>query len=207
MFPWKRLSGFFVRCVIWYALLIAPWPGVMDAYRAVFRAAGNRVFQSIGRGGSVSFEPRTSVDHTGDTTLVFTKVRHYRASTDMQVNSAYVGYRPTAFLVALVLASPVPWSRRVVALLVGLVLVTGFVAARVWLQVFDVFTNGDALVLFSPAPWMKQVLRASVLILFRAPAGHYMVPMLIWMVVIYRRGDMRALLELPRAARNVDGDS
>jgi hypothetical protein len=205
MFPWKRLSGFFVRCVLWYALLLAPWPRVMEAYRTVFRAAGNRVFQSVGRGGSVSFEPRTDIDHTGDTTLVFTKVRHYRASTDMQINSAYVGYRPTAFLVALVLASPVPRSRRFVALLAGLVLVSVFVAARVGLQVIDVFSNNDAMALYWPSSWTKQALHAGVLILFRAPAGHYMIPMLIWMVVIYRRGDLRALLDPPRAAEHAGG--
>lgn len=194
MFPIKKLSAFFLRCVVYYALLIAPWPGLMDAYRACFRSVGNRLFQSVGRGGSVSFEPYASEDHAEDTKLVFTKVKHYRASADIRINSAYVGYRPTAFLLALVLASPVPWSRRGWALLSGLVLVGVFVAMRTWLRIIDIFSNDNALFLYTLAPWMKHTLRAGVLVLFRAPAAHYIVPMLIWMIVTFRRGDLQALL-------------
>jgi len=200
MFPLKRLSGPLFRCVLFYAVLIVPWPGMMDAYRSGFRAAGNRLFRSVGQGGSVSFEPLAAVDHAADTTLVFQKIRRFRASADMTINSGYVGYRPTAFLIALVLASPVSWSRRGRAMLLGLLLVNIFIAFRTWLQIVDVFSNDNALALYSLAPWMKSVLGAAVLVIFRAPAAHYLVSMLIWMAVTFRRGDLAALLGSPTTA-------
>ena len=54
MLPLKRISGVFLRCMIYYGLLIAPWPGVMDGYRAFFRA-----------GGAVAYKNRRSTLYAG----------------------------------------------------------------------------------------------------------------------------------------------
>jgi len=70
MSPLKRLSLFFLGCSLIYALLVVPWPGLLDGYRALFRAGGNALFSSYGPGGSVHFKSISSADHARDTTLV-----------------------------------------------------------------------------------------------------------------------------------------
>ncbi len=79
------------------------------------------------------------------------------------------------------------------ALLWGLVLVNAFVAFRVWLQLVNAYSDPNALAIFSLSPFWKGMLRAAVLVLFRAPAAHYVVPMFIWMLVTFRRGDLQGM--------------
>jgi len=99
------------------------------------------------------------------------------------------------------LAAPVTWRRRLLALLAGLVLVNAFVAFRVWLQLINAYSDANALALYSLSPFWKNVLRATVLVVFRAPAAHYVVPMFIWMVVTFRRGDLRNVFARPEPAK------
>ena len=204
MLPLKKLSVFFFLSALCYGVLMAPWPGLMDAYRTAFRTCGSWLFGSFGSRGSVQFEPLSSADHSLDTTLV---LRKGRLRGSMDINSGYVGYRPTAFLIALVLATPVRWPRRLAALLAGLVLVDVFIAFRLWLSIFNAYSDDNLLALYSLSPFWKSALRGTVLVLFRAPAGHYVVPMFIWMLVTFRRGDLSGVLALsdhrstPRAPR------
>lgn len=192
MFPLKRISGFFVLCLVFYALLMAPWPGMMDGYRAFFRAGGNLVFGRFGAAGSVSFKQIPAGDHAKDTTLVLRKRRVGKLERD--IKSVYVGYRPTAFVIALALATPVPWRRRLWALLWCLILVNVFIAFRVGLVLLDDFSNNNPLALFSLGRAWKISLKALVLLFYRAPEMHYIVPAFIWLLVTFRRGDLSRLL-------------
>lgn len=194
MFALKRISGFFVRCVLFYALLMLPWPGLMDGYRAFFRAGGNLVFASFGSAGSVEFEDVGSRDHAKDTRLVLYKTHPIPQSRSLEIKSGYVGYRPTAFLISLVLATPIPWRRRLKALVVGLVLVNLFIALRLGLLFLDIYSNPGPLTIFSIEGFWKGVLWRCVMIFFRAPAGHYMWPAFCWLLVCFRRNDFADLL-------------
>jgi hypothetical protein len=182
-----------VACLAVYALLLAPWPGLMDGYRYLFRTGGNLLFQRFGGNASVSFQPLSSADHTKDTTLVLTKHRPYMRG-EMDIKSVYVGYRPTAFLVALVLATPIPWSRRWRALALGLVLVNVFVALRLTLHILDGFSENSPLALFHPSPFWKGMLKVCLKIVVLTPAVHYIGPAFIWLLVTFRRGDLADVL-------------
>ena len=199
MFPLRKLSGFFLCSALYYALLMVPWPGLMQGYRAFFRAGGDQLFHSFGGTASVNFEPLSSTDHSTDTTLVLKK-GNVRGSMD--INSGYIGYRPTAFLVALVLATPVPWRRRLMAVCGGLILINAFIAFRIWLQLMDAFSDENVLAIYRIVPFWKSVLHALALVLFRAPAAHYVVPMFIWMIVTFRRGDLRGLIAQSKTTGN-----
>lgn len=187
MLPLKRTSGFFLLCTLSYGVLMAPWPGVQDAYRAYFRAGGNLIFCTVGPAGSVTFEPIATAGTPQDTTLKFARRRppHHKGSMTLRTN--HVGYRPTAFIIALALATPIPWTRRWRSLVWSLVLVQGFVLLRVELIVLDTFGE---LAGYSFGPQTKTVLHAATSILFKAPGGIYIGPMFIWLAVTFRRGDM-----------------
>lgn len=192
MQPVKRISEFLFWCLVTYGLLLLPWHGLMDAYRAGFRAVGDVLFQSVGDGGSVYFEKLSDADRVRDTTLRLTnRTNGTRGSMDIRV--AYIAYRPTAFLVALVLATPTPWSRRGWALLWGLLGVGVFVALRIWLQIFNALSNGDALSVYVLGPFGKGVLMAMLKVVVYTPAMSYLAPACIWILVALRRDDWAAI--------------
>ena len=188
MQPVKRISEFLFWCLVTYGLLLLPWHGLMNAYRAGFRAVGNIMFHSVGEGGSVYFEKLSDGDRVHDTTLRLTN-RTNGTRGSMDIRASYVAYRPTAFLIALVLATPMPWSRRGWALLWGLVGVGLFVAFRMWLQIFDAMSNGDALSVYVLGSTWKSALVATLKIMDHASAMSYIAPACIWALVAVRRGD------------------
>src|ERR1700691_4220876 len=123
--PGRRpILRFVAAFALVYGVLIAPWPGWNAAYGSGFRRMAQAClgvtvptavrFQATPGGGPldteiVAFNP-AQVDAQGRV-----KARLLRLDT------RGVGWIPTAFLVALILASPVTWSRRLRALGLGLV--------------------------------------------------------------------------------------
>ena len=77
MFTLRLVGGFCVRVVVFYGLLMVPWPGLQDTYARCFRAAAEVVFGSFGPGGLVSFEPRPAPHPLYDTNIVL-QTRHSR---------------------------------------------------------------------------------------------------------------------------------
>ena len=194
MLALKRISWFFVCSVVVYALLVSPWHGLRDAYHACFQAGGNLLYSSIGDHGAAKFAPLTSKRRSVDTLVTLRKRRAPYPEMDLNISSVQVGYRPTVFLIALALATPIPWSRRWKALVVGLLVVQVFIAFRVWLFLVDLLSNENIMAVYSLSPWVKSVLHGVALVLFRSPAMHYIGPLFIWLVVTFRRGDFETLM-------------
>jgi len=204
MHPLRRVSGFLFLSLFVYGLLVVPWPGVMDtyrmnAYRAYFCGGANAIFGTLG-GAAISFKPITAPDHAKDTTVTMQPRRGPRGQFDMK--SLYTGYRPTAFMIALVLATPIAWKRRLRALLWCLLWVHVFIAIRLDIRLLDALSNADALAVFTFSPFWKNLLTALRLIFFGAPATDYTVPAFIWLLVCFRRGDLQRILgEQPTKSR------
>ena len=193
MMPLRPVAGFFIRCMLIYGLLIIPWTGAMDAYRWIFRHVGNALFYRVGSAGTVHFEKLSAADHARDTTLRLTNKR-VGSSAGMDIKSVYTGYRPTIFMVALVLATPISWSRRGWALMWGLLWVSAFVAFRVWLRIVDAFSNDDVIAIYALGPAWKGAVQALMKILVLSPAPGYIIPAVIWMLVTIRRDDWTEFL-------------
>ena len=140
MFPVKRVAGFFVLFLVFYGVLMAPWPGLGGAYAACFRATANLLFGSFAGQGSVRFAPAAGRGREADAEVTFTSPRT-GAVGRVPVASRRMGYVPTAMLIGLVLATPLPWSRKVRALLWGFLLINGFVVLRVALVLLHTFSR------------------------------------------------------------------
>jgi hypothetical protein len=197
MFPLRRISGFFVFCLILYALLMTPQLKLMDAYRGVFSSGGNLLFRNLfGSNSAVTFTQISNVDHMKDTTIRMEKLRPPPLrphSMEVDIKCVYAGYRPTAFAVALILATPVPWRRRVWALLWGLLLINIFVAFRVGLWPLLFFSH-PSIAVVTLGPSTRTVLEKLFLVFYRAPEMHYIVPAFVWLLVTFRRDDLQRML-------------
>lgn len=207
MLPLKPISGFLARAILVYALFIIPWPGVMDAYRSCFRGVGNALFAKVSGDygqGMVRFEPYSSDDQRKDTQLVLEK--HFpstmRGRTEIQ--SILLGYRPTAFLIALIAATPIPWSRRWKALLWGLLTVNVFIALRVWIPILIGFGSANPLAVYEFSSTTRSLLAAFKLIFVQAPVMHYLAPTFMWLLITFRRGDFETILSPSPVTSKID---
>ncbi len=187
MFRPKLIGGFFGRFLAVFVLLMIPWPGVGEAYGAFFRAGGNLLFSSFGTGGLVRFLPLEESDGVHDH-VVHAENLQTGMAVGVRGRSRITGYQPTAYVIALIVATPLPWSRRLKALAWGLLLVNAYVAVRMLLLLLVTFSS-DALGLFSPGAVMRTVLGFSEWVVVRSFGGSFVVPLGIWALAMFRRGD------------------
>ncbi|MCG8405152.1 MAG: hypothetical protein MI923_08155 [Phycisphaerales bacterium] len=189
----KSIGGFVLRMTLFYALFAAPWPGVQEAYSATYRAAASLLFASFGDGGTVRFEALSGQDGKFDTEIIF---GHRRTNIEGRLpnNSRVSGYLPTIQVLALVLATPIPWSRRWKALCWGLILVNAFVALRMEIRLLFYFSAESPMHLYQLSPfWYEALGRTYEIIGYGLPMT-FIAPIFIWIFVTFRREDMEHLI-------------
>lgn len=174
-----------------YLAFLLLWFALAGSWRAGFAATGNALLGRIGPQGRVQFEPMARPQGVLDT--------HWRLShtgagvrKSFALSARYHTYVPFAVLASLVLAAPVPWRRRGVALALGVLLVAGFVWLRLWLRTMDMFIQEPA-PLYQPAAAWRGVLAALVHLTYHSPLSSVVAPALIWILVTFRQGDWSRL--------------
>lgn len=188
----KLHGGFFLRFLLLLVLFLAPWPVVQEGYANFFRGGANALFLSSASRGMVRFSPRPS-DGKHDT-LFIRKNRVSAASAHGVCSSRHLGYKPTAVVVALILATPLPWSRKWRALLWGLVFVHAFVVLRVTILVLEAFSRNDAVALFELGAAGRKALLFVKWVLVTYFPGTFVAPIPIWFLVCFRKSDWERLL-------------
>lgn len=180
---------FFVLAVLYNIVLLFPWATVRNGYQVLFINAGKTLFTNFGSQGLVEIEKRLP-HHQGDNDcLVLLGRRAILTGGEVPIHTGRVGYVPNAVLTALVLATPVPWSRRLIALFLGLVAINSFIVLRMVLLLLYWFSRPVPFRLFEPAPFWNSVLSGAYEYFFVAPTCSFLIPMLIWMLVAFRTQD------------------
>jgi hypothetical protein len=194
----RLIFGFALRFALVYAVLVLAWPVVRPAYGAFYRALGNIVFQ--GGAGEVRFgrKPEVDPEEGFDVEVVMTKRGVRGVKNVMSSSSRLIGCLPTVSLVALVLATPISWRRRRRALLWGLLLVQLFVVLRMGIPIVRDFSHPNAIQVYHPGGLGRWLLGVAERAFLRAPASWFVVPILIWILVAFRRDDRELLAAEPR---------
>ncbi len=192
---WARKFAW--RLPLFYVLLVIPWPGVREGYGVAFRAVGNQVFGSFGSQGIVKFRPLVPKKPKRDTE-VYLRNRRQKTFWLMNYSSRYSGYLPTAAVIALILATPTPWSRRWRALLLGLFLVNGFVAIRVAISLVSEFRLAD---LFVYGPFWDRAIDVMYDAVAVSTVTSIVIPAMIWVLVTFRRDDLLLATTIGDAGR------
>ena len=192
----KATLLFFVIFLLVFLPLVVPTSGLHSAYASVFRGGGNLLYGAFGSQGRVRFLPlladgpvtggtaSAAADDDIDMIIEVENVRtggwrRHEGSTRVQ------GYLPTAFTVALVLATPIPWRRRARALALALVLVSVYVALRVLVFLLWEFSgDGEPAFLSIPA-WGRSILEYLYWVFVTSFAGCYLAPLPIWFLVCF----------------------
>lgn len=192
----RRVAGFALRFALVYGVLVVAWPLARGVHRPLYCALGNALFD--GGDAAARFRPLdTGTDL--DVQVVLTKRGPPTVTARMENSSRLVAYMPLVSLVALVVASPIPWKRRRRALWQGLALATAFVAVRMAIPIRRDFSRADALQVHHPGALGRWLLEVGERALLDAPASFFVVPILIWVLVAFRRQDWE-LVELQQKA-------
>jgi hypothetical protein len=193
----KPVVRFLARFVVIYGILLLPFPFWNDAYGSYFRALGTAVFSRDTGSRVVRFDPhelnhgfshlgtrmtlanRDAVDHQGKT----------RAKT-VELDTRSIGWVPTALTGALILATPISWMRRGWALLGGMLLVHLFILFSLQSWIWD---ESPSVSLMTLSPFWKARADDLEYTLMAQLGASFSVPLLIWIVVTFRRRDAALL--------------
>jgi hypothetical protein len=187
----KTLLLFLLKAIIIYGLLSVPLSFYDDAYGTFYRKVSEIFFTRFGEKGFVKFrewkEPATTHVNVGSNALIRPDGSADTAAID--VNTRYLGYIPTILLIALVLASPVPWKRRLFALAAGLVLVTLLVMLKQWIALLWLCEQHPFLQLTNFTGTGKKLLTFANSFLSVTSSSVLYFVVAIWLVVTFRVDD------------------
>jgi hypothetical protein len=199
----KRAIRFLSVFALVYGLLMALWAVWGASYCRLYRTGATPLLESFHGRAIVRFQPadnprdevriafydRDSADSLGRL------VPRQRIVHDVRCGD----YIYTAFLVALVVATPISWSRRGRALLWGLLLIHLFMILRLAILIGYLLNTEPVALLALNWFWSRLLLMGTqVLTVNILPA--FVVCILIWTLVALRREDWLALMGPPAHA-------
>lgn len=170
----KRSLRFFLVFVATFVVLLGAWGVLASSYGALFRAAGGAM--ALGSGPwAVKYSRQLDKNASHDTQVLLLN-RQDSLKRTVDLSSRRMAYMPTALLIALTLATPVPWVRKGVSLLWGFIGVNVYIAIRLALV--------PSTYIVAPGEESREtVLAALEWILSGSSAGWTIVPLVIWVVV------------------------
>lgn len=199
MRPPRHLVRFLLGLAVVYGLLLVPWPGLRSGYCTWLCGLARTVFSHEHGRLLVRFEPDPpGPGHPLDTRI--TVADRARIAADgtvparvLGLDSWGFGWVPTALLVALIVATPVPWRRRAWALAGGLIAIHGFLVAVIGVYVLN---NADAAGTPSTttAPFWKAILDGLEETFVTQMGPGFAVAVVIWVLVTFRREDWPLLV-------------
>jgi len=215
----RRIALFALLAVALYLALTWVHPYVERGYAALFRTGADIAFTRFwfwgdghvrfldlhSRSGHADLNAATGLQIPRDyplrpptahmDTRVVVMNRKVRTPFGLlRMSSQLVGYEPTIVIIALILATPFPtWSRRGWALLVGFLLVHGYIVLRLTLFLLvRAYAIPKAYALFHPSDfWFGMVKRAQEVV-HENPTASWVFPVLIWFVVALLMGAFSA---------------
>jgi hypothetical protein len=139
MLKTRTLLLFLLKASVIYALLSAPLSFYDETYGQFYRNMAGKLLGRFHDSGFVRFSSMSKPEMThlniGNYKLALADGSFDTAAVD--VNTRILGYLPTILLIALVMASPVPWRRRLLAVSIGWFLVMGLVIFKQYIFILD----------------------------------------------------------------------
>lgn len=184
----------FVVCfAFWYAVLLFSWPITGQAYCATFRAIGSLIYGRNDRSKETTFEAYSQGWHSHYTRVVIVNPAKMKPDgsgpvRNLDLDTRAFGWMPLALLLAFVLATPLPWKRRWRALVWGVLCQQAFTMMALGYCIWNESTE-VGLVSISEA-WKEAAAAVKSLL-----AGQLIlaVPVLIWLLVMFRGGDLQKI--------------
>jgi len=189
----KTILLFLLQAFIIYGLLSLPFSVYDDAYGNFYRKMARSCFGEFRDNGFVKFsecrEPKVTLENIGNYTLVHPD-GSAKTATDT-FNTRYLGYIPTILLISLVLASPVPWKRRLISLAAGLILVTLLILFKHWLRLLWLCNENTWLQLTNFTDTNNKLFNFIYNFISVSSSTVLYFVVAIWLLVTFRAGDFK----------------
>ncbi|MFQ5592196.1 MAG: hypothetical protein ACE5HE_13620 [Phycisphaerae bacterium] len=186
--PTLFISGFFVRALAYYLAFLAVWPVIGNWYADTYRSTGTMVFRNFPPHGTVFIAPLDKPTKLLDSELRLGNDKTM-AIRKQSFSARYHGYAPTRLMLSLILASPVPWERRIWAVIFGLLLIHVWIMFELALMVFDGYTGDHAAAMYTFSPGVMKGVAFVARVATETIVPRYVIPGVMWIVVTFRRGD------------------
>jgi hypothetical protein len=187
----KQIAWFFIQASLIYLLLIPMWPGLHTGYGTVVRAGCTVITGEIGSTARVTLLP-LAADKI-DLRFGLEKRAYHRSGIGL--SSRNIGYLPMALLLALVLSTPIPWKRRIKALLWSVMLFHVIMAFRIAFSVYSQFVTNEKLALIQLGTFWKYLVFYLDHLMVNSVTTSFTISLIIWMVVSFRRDDWTAIAQ------------
>lgn len=196
---YNRVLRFLCWFVIFYTLLIVPWPGSRNLYGNYLRSVAKLALIKNNDRRILRFEevPVAKRNRSLDTRITIANREQLDASGSghavmLDFDSHGIGWVPTALFIALVLSSPVPWGRRAWSLVWGLLVVHVFVLFSLQIYIWNQSDASSGLNLIELSPFWKTIVNGLEETLVTQLGASFAIPFFVWIFVTFRAEDLRA---------------
>lgn len=197
----RNVFWFFLKLIAFYVILAWPADFIVQGYSRVFAncfdflAHGMWSDEAIfGSDGQVRVFSNYSEDQERDIHILAYNRATNEGATHPRTSSRHLGYMPAAILASLILASPTPWKRRIVPMIVGMILVHLFVVFRFAYFLAAIFHGDNKYSLFKLEGFWERAFDEGFRLVAVVPASIYIVPLVIWLAVTFRKEDWDLLM-------------
>ena len=146
----KTLGWFLLRFGILFGVLAWPWPILRPVICGGFRVEVRLLVNAVLPSTSFRVETRSIPAYPSvDTLIVLTDRQNAQsgggeASVGILFDSASQGWIPPAMAIALIIATPLPWSKRLPALLAGVLIIQLLMAVAIWVGISCAHQAGNS---------------------------------------------------------------
>ncbi len=206
--PILRIAGLaFLRFVLVYTIFLLPWLGLSSGFATVYRDVGEWLFQSAGAPDyAVRFQADESSAGT-DTRLILINVTLDNLNQAIPpqkmggLSSRSGGYTQLTFFIALVLAAPITWRRRGLALLIGGSVLLIFIWLKLLLTGKLILSMYQPMHLISISPLMSQFLTTFKYIFVENVGINFVIPLVLAVILCVNGDDWQRFSKMMGIAR------
>jgi hypothetical protein len=197
----KPLLFFIIKAVVIYLILVAPFSFYDEFYGKIYRGIASPIFNHVGGNGFTRFtevkDKAITLVNLGNSTQI--KKDGTAETTYGLLNVRYLAYLPTVLLISLILASPVPWKRKLISLVAGLLLVTAFIMFLQWLFIMFLAVRAPWINLSGITEAKTNFINFGYKYLVDMPGFSRFLVVVIWLLVTFRMDDLK-ILKRPSAS-------
>ncbi len=193
----KILLLFLVKATLLYTIFILLTPVLDGIYESAYRACGTFLYGRILKTGYVLYQPgkEKQFTHISIANSLHVHPDGTTAVAKDDINTREQGYLDTILLISLVLASPVPWKRRLFSLFSGIILLSGFVMLKLWLHLLAWCEHYSFLSLLNVTEASKNLIIISHDILYPMIYPSLFFVVALWMLFTFRKDDIGLVKE------------
>ena len=200
----KIALRFFAIFSIVYAVLIIPQMNIGEVYSRFIRTQGEMLFGDFGNKGRVEFEANPKEENKWEyrNRMLLTNRQKYehaqKSGAGYQMAKVYLSwyfdYLPSALLFSLIIATPIAFRRKILALIVGLTLLHLYIAFMLLVTLLFKFHSYPTLDVVSLNSFWNSIVEFIYPVVAVNPGTSVFVVITIWIMVCFRTQDLSQLV-------------